>query len=132
MKKELNISALVMYLLLVFNSTVITVSLLVTYFENKDVGGFGEGLTAAIALILAILSTVYTILAIPPIVLKICSIKNYKKSFVAICIPFDAIFTFANTALLVALTENPDPAGLLLVGFMLLVSLAALLALDRD
>lgn len=138
MKKELNISALVMYLLLVFNSIVITVSLMITYFENKDGSGFGAGFTAAIALILSIISIIYTILAIPPIVLKLCAIKNYKKHFVTLCLPFDAIFTLANGALLVALIAEPDIAGLILVSFMLLVSLAALginvalLASDRD
>ena len=126
MKKELNIAALVMYSLLIFNAISTTVSLMLTYFENKGGEGFSEGLTAAIALIFAVISMIYTILAIPPIALKIAAIKSYKRVFVAICIPFDMFFVLANSALMVALLSLENTIGMILIAFMLIVSIAAL------
>ena len=126
MKKELNIAALVMYSLLIFNAIATTASLMITYFENKNGEGFSEGLTAAIALIFAIISTIYTVLAIPPIALKIASIKNYRRLFVSICLPFDMFFVLANSALLIALLSLQNTIGLILIAFMLAVSIAAL------
>ena len=126
MKKELNISALVMYCLLIFNSIAITVALMITHLQNKEAEGLGAAIGAAIALVLAIIFSIYTILAIPPIALKICSIKSPKRRFTALCIPFDAIFVLANLIMLISLFGSIETIGMIWIGFMLLLSIASL------
>lgn len=138
MKKELNIAALVMYSLLIFNSIAITVALMITHLQSKAADGLGAAIGAVISLILAIIFSIYTLLAVPPIALKICSIKNPKRRFTVLCIPFDAIFVLSNLVMIISLFGNIETIGLLWIGFMLLLSIAslviniALLKDDRD
>lgn len=126
MNKKVNLIALICYAILLIATIALTVTMIVTYFQNKDGGNLGTGLTAAFAIIIGIISGFYAIIAAIPTVFKICAIMSERKVFTALCIPFDVILAVFNAAILISLLSEPEPISLIIFISALLISLLSL------
>ena len=126
MKKRLNLIAFICYAVLLFAALALTVALIATYFQNKDGGDLGTGLTAAFAIVFAIISGIYAITTAIPMIFKEFAIRSGRKVFTVLCIPFDVILTVFNAILVINLLSEPEPISFVLFGLILLVSLTAL------
>lgn len=126
MNKKVNLISLVCYAILLVASLALVITMIITYFQNKDGGDLGTGLTAAFAIVFAIISGFYAIIAAVPTVFKICAIRSGRNVFTALCIPFDVILSVFNAATVISLLSEPEPISVVLFGIILLVSLTAL------
>ena len=126
MNKRVNLISLVCYAILLVASLALVITMIITYFQNKDDGDLGTGLTAAFAIVFAIISGIYAITTAIPMIFKEFAIRSGRKVFTVLCIPFDVILTVFNAILVINLLSEPEPISFVLFGLILLVSLTAL------
>ena len=127
MNKKINLIALICYAILLVASLALVITMVITYFHNKDGGDLGTGLTAAFAIVFAIISGFYAIIAAVPTVFKLCAIRSERKVFTVLCIPFDVILAVFNAAIVISLLSDIELVSLAIFIPALLISLLTLI-----
>ncbi len=125
MNKKLNLIALICYAALVAVTLAFSIAMVITYAQNKDGETLGEGVSAAFAIVFAILGFAYSAVCIIPAVLKTFAFRFGRKLFTALCIPFDAILIIFSAMLVANIFSDFESFSLVLFGLIFLISLAA-------